>query len=164
VQERHEIWCNIVRLRWGIPQVNHTFLRLKLDKSSLVTALWAVTKDAQRESSPPHSNPSRRLPEASDPDATQRLPIGFSSRGCATVIRWQESVAQLVEHRPFKALVLGSSPSALTINPFATYIYFIQAMIGMRVDLGDKCEIILSQPILKRVLLSPIRRRYVCVW
>ena len=26
-----------------------------------------------------------------------------------------ESVAQLVEHRPFKALVLGSSPSALTI-------------------------------------------------
>jgi hypothetical protein len=30
---------------------------------------------------------------------------------------WFESVAQLVEHRPFKALVLGSSPSALTINP-----------------------------------------------
>jgi hypothetical protein len=28
---------------------------------------------------------------------------------------WFESVAQLVEHRPFKALVLGSSPSALTI-------------------------------------------------
>jgi hypothetical protein len=27
-----------------------------------------------------------------------------------------ESVAQLVEHRPFKALVLGSSPSALTIK------------------------------------------------
>ncbi len=34
---------------------------------------------------------------------------------CATLIRWLESVAQLVEHRPFKALVLGSSPSALTI-------------------------------------------------
>lgn len=29
---------------------------------------------------------------------------------------WFESVAQLVEHRPFKALVLGSSPSALTIK------------------------------------------------
>jgi hypothetical protein len=29
---------------------------------------------------------------------------------------WFESVAQLVEHRPFKALVLGSSPSALTIS------------------------------------------------
>jgi hypothetical protein len=28
-----------------------------------------------------------------------------------------ESVAQLVEHRPFKALVLGSSPSALTTSP-----------------------------------------------
>lgn len=27
-----------------------------------------------------------------------------------------ESVAQLVEHRPFKALVLGSSPSALTTS------------------------------------------------
>jgi hypothetical protein len=26
-----------------------------------------------------------------------------------------ERVAQLVEHRPFKALVLGSSPSPLTI-------------------------------------------------
>ena len=30
---------------------------------------------------------------------------------------WLEPVAQLVEHRPFKALVLGSSPSGLTI-PF----------------------------------------------
>ena len=29
---------------------------------------------------------------------------------------WFESVAQLVEHRPFKALVLGSSPSALTMT------------------------------------------------
>ncbi len=28
---------------------------------------------------------------------------------------WSEPVAQLVEHRPFKALVLGSSPSGLTI-------------------------------------------------
>jgi hypothetical protein len=27
-----------------------------------------------------------------------------------------ESVAQLVEHRPFKALVVGSSPTALTIK------------------------------------------------
>ena len=36
----------------------------------------------------------------------------------ATFGVWFESVAQLVEHRPFKALVLGSSPSALTIpNP-----------------------------------------------
>jgi hypothetical protein len=32
----------------------------------------------------------------------------------ATLEVWFESVAQLVEHRPFKALVLGSSPSALT--------------------------------------------------
>ncbi len=36
---------------------------------------------------------------------------------CATLKVWSESVAQLVEHRPFKALVLGSSPSALTISP-----------------------------------------------
>ncbi len=35
----------------------------------------------------------------------------------ATFGVWFESVAQLVEHRPFKALVLGSSPSALTIKP-----------------------------------------------
>ena len=34
----------------------------------------------------------------------------------ATLGMWFESVAQLVEHRPFKALVLGSSPSALTIK------------------------------------------------
>jgi hypothetical protein len=33
------------------------------------------------------------------------------------LVVWSESVAQLVEHRPFKALVLGSSPSALTIKP-----------------------------------------------
>ena len=37
-----------------------------------------------------------------------------------TWILWFESVAQLVEHRPFKALVLGSSPSALTIIPDPT--------------------------------------------
>src|SRR5580698_5236497 len=35
---------------------------------------------------------------------------------CANLVVWSESVAQLVEHRPFKALVLGSSPSALTIK------------------------------------------------
>ena len=35
---------------------------------------------------------------------------------CANLVVWFESVAQLVEHRPFKALVLGSSPSALTIT------------------------------------------------
>jgi hypothetical protein len=35
---------------------------------------------------------------------------------CANLVVWLESVAQLVEHRPFKALVLGSSPSALTIK------------------------------------------------
>ena len=35
---------------------------------------------------------------------------------CANLVVWFESVAQLVEHRPFKALVLGSSPSALTIK------------------------------------------------
>jgi hypothetical protein len=35
---------------------------------------------------------------------------------CANLEVWFESVAQLVEHRPFKALVLGSSPSALTIS------------------------------------------------
>ena len=34
-------------------------------------------------------------------------------------LRRFESVAQLVEHRPFKALVLGSSPSALTISHIA---------------------------------------------
>ena len=37
---------------------------------------------------------------------------------CANLVVWFESVAQLVEHRPFKALVLGSSPSALTITSY----------------------------------------------
>ena len=44
------------------------------------------------------------------------MPTGdFLAARYATVEVWFESVAQLVEHRPFKALVLGSSPSALTI-------------------------------------------------
>jgi hypothetical protein len=33
VQKQHEFWCNVVRLRCCIPQVNHTSLRLKLDNS-----------------------------------------------------------------------------------------------------------------------------------
>ena len=41
----------------------------------------------------------------------------------ATLEVWFESVAQLVEHRPFKALVLGSSPSALTITNMNTIAY-----------------------------------------
>jgi hypothetical protein len=36
---------------------------------------------------------------------------------CDIFKEWFEPVAQLVEHRPFKALVLGSSPSGLTIPP-----------------------------------------------
>jgi hypothetical protein len=40
----------------------------------------------------------------------------IQSAECANLVVWFESVAQLVEHRPFKALVLGSSPSALTIK------------------------------------------------
>jgi hypothetical protein len=43
---------------------------------------------------------------------------GIYAAKCATVEEWHESVAQLVEHRPFKALVLGSNPSALTIFSF----------------------------------------------
>src|SRR5215472_6888546 len=42
---------------------------------------------------------------------------------CANLVMWCESVAQLVEHRPFKALVLGSNPSALTI-PFQDQHFF----------------------------------------
>ena len=50
---------------------------------------------------------------------------GFLTRGIHNVILKasckltleHERVAQLVEHRPFKALVLGSSPSPLTTNP-----------------------------------------------
>ncbi len=47
----------------------------------------------------------------------QSRAIAAAPAQCATVGVWFESVAQLVEHRPFKALVLGSSPSALTIQP-----------------------------------------------
>jgi hypothetical protein len=42
---------------------------------------------------------------------------------------WSESVAQLVEHRPFKALVLGSSPSALTINYYNSIAYKQSCMV-----------------------------------
>jgi hypothetical protein len=50
------------------------------------------------------------------------------------VLLWKEreSVAQLVEHRPFKALVLGSSPSALTTSSlyFTHFPHFTIAEIG----------------------------------
>ena len=49
--------------------------------------------------------------------ASSRSEVENRSAECANVKEWLESVAQLVEHRPFKALVLGSSPSALTISP-----------------------------------------------
>ena len=51
--------------------------------------------------------------------------VGAAAEGCnyATLGVWFESVAQLVEHRPFKALVLGSSPSALTINPYKHWLF-----------------------------------------
>ena len=45
------------------------------------------------------------------------LKVGPYASRYATFRCGFESVAQLVEHRPFKALVLGSSPSALTIKP-----------------------------------------------
>jgi hypothetical protein len=51
------------------------------------------------------------------------LQAPIPSPECANLVVWFESVAQLVEHRPFKALVLGSSPSALTINSI-TYRQF----------------------------------------
>ena len=35
-----------------------------------------------------------------------------------TLYQFGEPVAQLVEHRPFKARALGSSPSRLTRTPF----------------------------------------------
>ena len=44
------------------------------------------------------------------------LPGASGAARYATVGVWFESVAQLVEHRPFKALVVGSSPTALTIK------------------------------------------------
>src|SRR6266702_2876144 len=65
----------------------------------------APTPSLLSQSSAPRSSqykPRRRTPEK-PPE-------------CANLDMWFESVAQLVEHRPFKALVLGSSPSALTIK------------------------------------------------
>jgi hypothetical protein len=50
------------------------------------------------------------------------LATKFPRVKCANLVVWFESVAQLVEHRPFKALVLGSSPSALTINYYNQHL------------------------------------------
>jgi hypothetical protein len=44
------------------------------------------------------------------------LPSTDTPAECANFERVSETLAQLVEHRPFKALVLGSSPRGLT-NP-----------------------------------------------
>jgi hypothetical protein len=58
---------------------------------------------------------SRREKNSLLRDEQTSAPAGIYAGKCATVEEWCESVAQLVEHRPFKALVLGSNPSALTI-------------------------------------------------
>ncbi len=52
----------------------------------------------------------RKRVQSHAPDVSETLFLCYFGRG-------RERVAQLVEHRPFKALVLGSSPSALTIFP-----------------------------------------------
>ena len=65
---------------------------------------WAVKKVAETlERTHPHPTTFSRFP---------------ALRG--NLAMKHERVAQLVEHRPFKALVLGSSPSPLTTSPFAT--------------------------------------------
>ena len=68
-----------------------------------------------------HARPARPRPTAlhyhrANPRERARSPLAnaFQTARYANLDVWFESVAQLVEHRPFKALVLGSSPSALT--------------------------------------------------
>jgi hypothetical protein len=65
----------------------------------------------------PHARPFCALSGRPRQSFFQALPDASKPARYATVGVWFESVAQLVEHRPFKALVLGSSPSALTIHP-----------------------------------------------
>jgi hypothetical protein len=57
------------------------------------------------------------------PRSVNEVPLPCCPSECANFVMWFESVAQLVEHRPFKALVLGSSPSALTINSYNSIRY-----------------------------------------
>ena len=59
------------------------------------------------EDTPTIRHPDRSLRNADRASVIPRTDVVFS--------KWNEPVAQLVEHRPFKALVLGSSPSGLTI-------------------------------------------------
>jgi hypothetical protein len=54
--------------------------------------------------------------EAHELHSLSSRPVAAAPARYATVGVWFESVAQLVEHRPFKALVVGSSPTALTIK------------------------------------------------
>ncbi len=72
---------------------------------------------------------------AGEPEASSGSRIPRSE--CANLVVRFESVAQLVEHRPFKALVLGSSPSALTIKtPIKTRALEITTKTQLKEPLG----------------------------
>ena len=73
------------------------------------------------------------MPSRTSTDRSQR-----SRHPCGTfgISGLYELVAQLVEHRPFKALVLGSSPSELTTkplsaaNPFRAKLHILDPGLG----------------------------------
>lgn len=104
----HLLLCNSTRLTVATSQVNESNMALSCEQFTasfpapiLVSALFI--------------DPILGLCGA----VYRPLVLYLSSKNCtlecANLDMWFESVAQLVEHRPFKALVLGSSPSALTI-------------------------------------------------
>src|SRR5277367_1511010 len=92
-------------------------------------------------------NPSARAAaRPSHPPHAPRNPLK-----CANLVVWFESVAQLVEHRPFKALVLGSSPSALTISPIKYLILLpIQALFSRVSATREPRMLVCPEPALLR--------------
>jgi hypothetical protein len=83
-------------------------------RAQLFTIDISTRRSAEIQPHPSPSHPTRDKDDESPANAP--LARTYTDK-CANLKEWCESVAQLVEHRPFKALVLGSNPSALTILP-----------------------------------------------
>ncbi len=91
-------------------QVTHASVTLRLSRSRNQSPITLIPTRGHR------TLDAFKTDLSSSPRPADRLSESFAPSQYATLEVWFESVAQLVEHRPFKALVLGSSPSALTIK------------------------------------------------
>ncbi len=100
------------------PSVSHALLEFHWKyqaKNLTVPTTWNLDRYRARRDdeldSTMRKNTRFRAAESKQTNCQQE----FTRQNVLPLKEWCESVAQLVEHRPFKALVLGSNPSALTI-------------------------------------------------